>query len=172
MKDGLLLVDKEPGCTSHDVVQRARRILKQKKIGHCGTLDPEATGLLLLTLGLATRLTRFLIRAPKVYEGTIRFGIETDTYDAVGQVAAEAPAEAVAALDLALVEPEMRRFEGTFAQQSGTASPVLNVNDFICFQTKYAAGDSYANCDGSTTPPILNVNDFICFQTSFAAGCQ
>ena len=118
MKDGLLLVDKEPGCTSHDVVQRARRILKQKKIGHCGTLDPEATGLLLLTLGLATRLTRFLIRAPKVYEGTIRFGIETDTYDAVGQVAAEAPAEAVAALDLALVEPEMRRFEGTFAQQA------------------------------------------------------
>jgi tRNA pseudouridine55 synthase len=116
MKDGLLLVDKEPGCTSHDVVQRARRILKQKKIGHCGTLDPEATGLLLLTLGLATRLTRFLIRAPKVYEGTIRFGIETDTYDAVGQVVAEAPASAVAALDLATVEPAMRRFEGTFQQ--------------------------------------------------------
>jgi len=118
LKYGLLLIDKAPGCTSHDVVQRARRILKQKKIGHCGTLDPEATGLLLLTLGLATRLTRFLIRAPKVYEGTIRFGIETDTYDAVGQMVAEAPAEAVAALDLALVEPEMRRFEGTFAQQA------------------------------------------------------
>jgi tRNA pseudouridine55 synthase len=116
MKDGLLLVDKEPGCTSHDVVQKARRILKQKKIGHCGTLDPEATGLLLLTLGLATRLTRFLIRAPKVYEGTIRFGVETDTYDAVGQVVREAPAEAVAALDRAAVEAEMRRFEGTFQQ--------------------------------------------------------
>ena len=116
MKDGLLLVDKEPGCTSHDVVQKARRILKQKKIGHCGTLDPEATGLLLLTLGLATRLTRFLIRAPKVYEGTIRFGVETDTYDAVGQTVREAPAEAVAALDPAAVEAEMRRFEGTFQQ--------------------------------------------------------
>ena len=51
MKDGLLLIDKEPGFTSHDVVQRVRRILKQKKIGHCGTLDPDATGLLLLTLG-------------------------------------------------------------------------------------------------------------------------
>jgi tRNA pseudouridine55 synthase len=118
MKDGLLLVDKEPGCTSHDVVQRARRILKQKKIGHCGTLDPEATGLLLLTLGLATRLTRFLIRAPKVYEGTVCFGAETDTYDAVGQVVAEAPAAAVAALDLAAIEPEMRRFEGTFDQRA------------------------------------------------------
>jgi len=116
MKDGLLLVDKEPGCTSHDVVQTARRILKQKKIGHCGTLDPEATGLLLLTLGLATRLTRFLIRAPKVYEGAIRFGVETDTYDAVGQVVREAAAGAVAALDPAAVEVEMRRFEGTFQQ--------------------------------------------------------
>ena len=71
MKDGLLLVEKDPGFTSHDVVQRVRRILKQKKIGHCGTLDPDATGLLLLTLGTGTRLTRFLIRAPKVYEGTM-----------------------------------------------------------------------------------------------------
>jgi hypothetical protein len=52
-----------------------------------------------------------------------------------------------------------------------TTAPVLNVNDFICFQTKYAAGDSYANCDNSTTAPVLNVNDFICFQQKFAAGC-
>src|SRR6185436_9729489 len=100
MKDGLLLVDKEAGVTSHDVVQKVRRILKQKKIGHCGTLDPDATGLLLLTLGTATRLPRFLIRAPKVYEGSIRFGVATDTYDASGRVVSEAPAEAVAALDL------------------------------------------------------------------------
>src|SRR6187402_3236381 len=98
MKDGLLLVDKEGGFTSHDVVQKVRRILRQKKIGHCGTLDPDATGLLLLTLGTATRLTRFLIRAPKVYEGAIRLGVATDTYDASGKVLAEAPAEAVAAL--------------------------------------------------------------------------
>jgi hypothetical protein len=52
-----------------------------------------------------------------------------------------------------------------------TASPILNVNDFICFQSRYAAGDTYANCDGSSVPPILNVNDFICFQAKFAAGC-
>jgi hypothetical protein len=52
-----------------------------------------------------------------------------------------------------------------------TGAPVLNVNDFICFQQKYAAGDGYANCDGSTTAPVLNVNDFICFQSKFAAGC-
>ncbi|HXO20476.1 MAG TPA: tRNA pseudouridine(55) synthase TruB [Thermoanaerobaculia bacterium] len=117
MKDGLLLIDKEPGCTSHDVVQRVRRLLKQKKIGHCGTLDPEATGLLLLTLGNATRLTRFLIRAPKVYVGVIRFGTATDTYDAVGQVTAEAPPAAVAALFLDEVAAAMQRFLGVLEQQ-------------------------------------------------------
>jgi hypothetical protein len=52
-----------------------------------------------------------------------------------------------------------------------TTPPVLNVNDFVCFQSRFAAGDSYANCDGSTAPPVLNVNDFVCFQTRFAAGC-
>lgn len=89
--NGLLLVDKEPGWTSHDVVQKARRIVGQRKIGHCGTLDPAATGLLVLTLGNATRLTRFLINAPKSYSGTFRFGISTDTYDASGEVTAQQP---------------------------------------------------------------------------------
>ena len=117
MKDGLLLIDKDPGFTSHDVVQRVRRILKQKKIGHCGTLDPDATGLLLLTLGTATRLTRFLIRAPKVYEGVLRFGISTDTYDATGRMVAEAPGEAVAALGLDAVAGTMHAFEGEIRQQ-------------------------------------------------------
>jgi tRNA pseudouridine55 synthase len=117
MKDGLLLLDKEPGFTSHDAVQKSRRVLRQKKIGHCGTLDPDATGLLLLTLGTATRLTRFLIRAPKVYEGVIRFGAATDTYDASGKVVSEAPAEAVAALQASAVAEAMRGFQGEIQQQ-------------------------------------------------------
>lgn len=117
MKDGLLLLDKDPGFTSHDAVQRVRRVLKQKKIGHCGTLDPDATGLLLLTLGTATRLTRFLIRAPKVYEGVVRFGTATDTYDASGRVTSEAPPEAVAALTPESVAAAMRGFEGEIQQQ-------------------------------------------------------
>ncbi|MFL6194863.1 MAG: tRNA pseudouridine(55) synthase TruB [Thermoanaerobaculia bacterium] len=117
MKDGLVLLDKDPGFTSHDAVQKVRRVLKQKKIGHCGTLDPDATGLLLLTLGTATRLTRFLIRAPKVYEGVVRFGIATDTYDASGKVVSEAPPEAVAALTLEAVAEAMRGFEGEIRQQ-------------------------------------------------------
>jgi len=88
-QDALLLIDKPTGCTSHDVVQKLRRLLGQRRIGHCGTLDPGATGLLVMTLGRATRLTRFLIQAPKIYEGHIKFGAATDTYDALGEVTAE-----------------------------------------------------------------------------------
>lgn len=112
-QDGLLLLDKPAGMTSHDVVIRARRALRTKKIGHCGTLDPDAVGLLVLTVGLATRLTRFLIRAPKVYEGTIRFGIVTDTYDASGQVLAEHPTDA---LSEAAIRQAMEGFLGAQLQ--------------------------------------------------------
>ncbi len=112
--DGLLLVDKTPGPTSHDAVQRARRILKERRIGHCGTLDPDATGLLLLPVGLTTRLTRFLIHAPKVYEGTVRFGIATDTYDASGRVLSEAPVDDLTEDRIAAA---MTRFVGTFEQK-------------------------------------------------------
>lgn len=118
MRDGLLLVDKEPGLTSHDVVQRVRRLFRQKKIGHCGTLDPDATGLLLLTLGTATRLTRFLIRAPKVYCGVLCFGVSTDTYDASGKVLAEASAEALARLTHDEVVRAMRGFVGAIEQKA------------------------------------------------------
>lgn len=114
MRDGLLLVDKAAGCTSHDIVRRARRLLGQKKIGHCGTLDPAATGLLVLTLGKATRLTRFLISAPKVYVGTICFGITTDTYDASGKVIAEASTE----------EITTERIERSMAAAVGTSEQV------------------------------------------------
>lgn len=113
-RNGVLLVDKEPGGTSHDVVQQARRLLREKKIGHCGTLDPGATGLLVLTVGQATRLTRFLIRAPKVYEGTLRLGVVTDTYDADGEVTAEHP---VAGVTEEAIREAMATFEGTYDQQ-------------------------------------------------------
>lgn len=113
LTDGLLLVDKPSGCTSHDVVQRLRRILRQKRIGHCGTLDPEATGLLLLTLGQATRLTRFLIRAPKVYEGAVQFGAATNTYDAAGEVTSRG---SIDELSEAAVLAAMPALVGTYEQ--------------------------------------------------------
>lgn len=81
---GLLLVDKPAGMTSHDVVQHVRRIYGERSIGHLGTLDPFATGLLLLLIGRATRLATFLDTEPKVYEAVIRFGAETDTDDETG----------------------------------------------------------------------------------------
>jgi len=112
--DGLLLVDKRPGSTSHDAVQHARRILRERRIGHCGTLDPDATGLLLLPVGATTRLTRFLIHAPKVYEGVVQLGVATDTYDASGKVVSQAPVPELSAEDLAAV---LSRFVGTFEQR-------------------------------------------------------
>jgi tRNA pseudouridine55 synthase len=114
MRHGLLLLDKPMGCTSHDVVMKARRQLRQKKIGHCGTLDPDATGLLLMTVGRATRLTRFLIRAPKVYEGVARFGLETDTYDISGETVAEQPIDG---LTMAAVQEAMEAFAGNYMQK-------------------------------------------------------
>ncbi|HJQ53015.1 MAG TPA: tRNA pseudouridine(55) synthase TruB [Gemmatimonadaceae bacterium] len=88
---GLLLVDKPAGMTSHDVVQHVRRIFGERSIGHLGTLDPFATGLLVLLLGRATRLATFIDTEPKVYQASIRFGDETDTDDSTGTVIRSAP---------------------------------------------------------------------------------
>ena len=91
MVDGLLVVDKPPGVTSHDVVARLRRIYGQRRVGHAGTLDPDATGVLLVGLGRATRLLRYLSEAGKAYRGTIVFGIATSTLDAAGEVVDQQP---------------------------------------------------------------------------------
>ncbi len=88
---GLLLVDKPAGVTSHDVVDVARRAYGERSIGHLGTLDPFATGLLVLLLGRATRLATFVENEPKVYQATIHFGTETDTDDVTGAVVRTAP---------------------------------------------------------------------------------
>ena len=82
--NGVLIIDKSAGMTSHDVVNRVRRIVGQKSVGHLGTLDPMATGVLPLVLGNFTRLAQFYTASPKSYEGVIRFGFATDTYDAEG----------------------------------------------------------------------------------------
>jgi len=89
---GLLLVDKPAGVTSHDVVSVARRALRTKRIGHAGTLDPFATGLLVLLVGRETRLLPYVDGDPKVYDATVRFGTETTTDDLTGDVVREAPA--------------------------------------------------------------------------------
>ena len=87
--DGFLVIDKPEGMTSHDVVQVVRRRLGLRKVGHLGTLDPMATGVLPLALGKATRLVEFLKGGRKVYEGTIRLGFSTNTYDREGEPASD-----------------------------------------------------------------------------------
>src|ERR1019366_6520805 len=86
---GLVVVDKEAGWTSHDVVARCRRLFGQRRVGHAGTLDPDATGVLLVGLGRATRLMRFLTALPKTYVAEIVLGTATSTLDASGEVVGE-----------------------------------------------------------------------------------
>ena len=108
---GLLLIDKPAGMTSHDVVQRVRRVYGERSIGHLGTLDPFATGLLILLMGRATRLATFIDAEPKIYEAMIRFGDETDTDDSTGTVirSAKIPSERV-------VRESVSRLTGTISQ--------------------------------------------------------
>src|SRR6478752_258870 len=89
--DGAILIDKPSGPTSHDVVDAIRRQFKIKKVGHCGTLDPNATGLLIIVLGRGTKLSERLMSDDKVYEGTIKFGEATDSYDADGELVSSLP---------------------------------------------------------------------------------
>jgi tRNA pseudouridine55 synthase len=91
MWDGLVVVDKPGGWTSHDVVAKLRKVFGQKRVGHAGTLDPDATGVLLVGLGRVTRLMRYLQETTKVYRGTVSFGVATDSLDAAGAVLERRP---------------------------------------------------------------------------------
>ncbi len=111
--NAVLAVDKPAGLTSHDVVNRVRRILGQRSVGHLGTLDPLATGVLPLVVGNLTRLAQFYTASEKTYEGVIRFGFATDTYDAQGEVAG--PVQS-ADLSLGQVRELAGHFRGTIRQ--------------------------------------------------------
>jgi tRNA pseudouridine55 synthase len=111
--DGAVVVDKPSGWTSHDVVNKVRRLAGTKRVGHLGTLDPGATGVLPLVIGRATRLAQFYTRNDKVYEGVIHFGYSTDSYDADGQPTS--PARDIV-LDWDQVNAALEKFRGPFAQ--------------------------------------------------------
>ena len=115
--NGLLVIDKPGGMTSHDVVNRLRKITGEKSIGHLGTLDPMATGVLPLLLGKYTRLAQYFSSAEKSYAGAIRFGFSTDTYDAEGHAAApDCWPEMRPALTLEQVRAAAARFDGEMEQ--------------------------------------------------------
>jgi tRNA pseudouridine55 synthase len=111
--DGVIVVDKPSGWTSHDVVNRMRRLANTKRVGHLGTLDPFATGVLPVVIGKATRLQQFYVRNGKEYEGLIRFGFATDSYDRDGKPITE-PRDYTA--DIITLEPLLDAFRGTFEQ--------------------------------------------------------
>ena len=113
MIDGAVVIDKPQGWTSHDVVGKARRILGTKKIGHLGTLDPIATGVLPLVVGRATRLAQFYTQSDKLYEAVIRFGFATDTYDRAGKPTSP---ETDPAIDAAELERQLDQFRGEIRQ--------------------------------------------------------
>jgi len=111
--NGLLLIDKPQGLTSHDVVRRVRRLLRTRRVGHAGTLDPLATGVLPVAVGEATRLVQFLMEGEKSYRATLRLGEITDTQDAEGEVLERRPLEGVT---VAAVEAAARSLEGEVQQ--------------------------------------------------------
>ncbi|MDQ2918686.1 MAG: tRNA pseudouridine(55) synthase TruB, partial [Verrucomicrobiota bacterium] len=119
--DGVLLVDKAPGMTSHDVVALIRRRLQIKKVGHCGTLDPIATGLLLLTLGRGTKIQDLLMSEDKEYAGTLMLGATTDTQDREGQILQERP---VPPLTDEMVRAAFEKFRGDFYQMPPMVSAI------------------------------------------------
>jgi tRNA pseudouridine55 synthase len=112
MRDGILIIDKPAGVTSHDVVQRVRRATKIRQVGHTGTLDPMATGVLVVCVGQATRLSEYLLGHDKTYRATIRLGVETTTYDADGEVTATREVK----VDRAEVERALTQFVGQLQQ--------------------------------------------------------
>jgi len=119
--NGALLIDKPAGPTSHDIVDIVRLLYGIKKVGHCGTLDPAATGLLIMLLGRATKLSQKLTTEDKVYEGSLEFGKSTDSFDAQGAVTDKA---AVPILDSGALNTAAKQFTGDIQQQPPMVSAV------------------------------------------------
>ncbi|CAB4550266.1 MAG: tRNA pseudouridine(55) synthase TruB [Actinobacteria bacterium] len=121
MLSGIVLVDKSPGMTSHDVVAKLRKQLSEKKIGHAGTLDPFATGLLIMGVGSGTKLLHHLFGLDKQYQATIRLGQSTSTDDLEGEVISESSAKG---LSLDLINQEIRNLTGSISQTPSTFSAI------------------------------------------------
>ncbi len=124
MSSGILLVDKPGGITSHDVVARARRALGTRKVGHAGTLDPMATGLLILGVDSSTRLLTYLVGLGKTYEATIRLGQSSTTDDAEGELSVTADPTTIAAITPGEIAAAMGRLRGEISQVPSTFSAI------------------------------------------------
>ena len=119
--DGVLLIDKAPGMTSHDVVAITRRVLNTRKVGHCGTLDPLATGLLIITIGRGTKIQDLLMSEDKEYVGTVRLGQTTTSQDADGEILEEKP---VPDLTRQQIDEAFGKYQGDFYQTPPMVSAI------------------------------------------------
>ncbi len=146
--NGILLVDKQAGWTSHDVVAKARRLVGERRIGHSGTLDPMATGLLVLCIGQATRLVEYVSGHDKRYVGVITLGVATTTDDAEGEVVSEAPAPQVAPETLRALEA---RFTGELMQRPPAYSAVK-----VAGKRAYAVARKGGNLELQARPVVVH----------------
>ena len=165
--DGVLVIDKPSGPTSFDVVRQVRALLKVKKAGHTGTLDPMATGVLPICLGEATKVAGFITEGDKAYEATVRLGAETDTQDAQGKVTAEAP---VPPLTTAMLEAVLAPFRGTFDQVPPMYSAVKVAGKRLYELAR--AGEEVERASRQVTVYELTLRDFSSNQLKLSVRCS
>lgn len=165
--NGLLVIDKPAGPTSFDVVHKVRAALKVKKVGHTGTLDPSATGVLPLCVGEATKIASHILESEKAYEAAIRLGITTDTLDAEGKVLSERP---VPQLSAEGVEAALARFRGTFSQTPPMYSAVKVDGKRLYEHAR--AGEEVARADREVTVHELTLRDFSANELRVFVRCS
>ncbi len=165
--DGVLVIDKPKGPTSFDVVRQVRGLLRVKKVGHTGTLDPMATGVLPLCLGEATKVAGFITEGDKAYDAVVRLGSETDTQDAEGKVVAEAP---VPALTAPLLEEVLGRFRGTFEQVPPMYSAVKVAGKRLYELAR--AGEEVERAGRQVTVYELTLRDFSSDRLRLSVRCS
>ena len=164
---GVLVIDKPSGMTSFDVVQRARRALKVKKVGHTGTLDPMATGVLPLCLGEATKIAQFITESTKAYDATLQLGATTDTLDADGKILEERPVPPMSAERL---EQALEAFRGTFLQTPPMYSAV-KVGGRRLYELA-RAGEEVERAAREVTVHELVLRDFSAAQVRLSVRCS
>ncbi len=164
--NGVLVVDKPKGITSFDVVRDVRRALKVKKVGHTGTLDPMATGVLPICLGDGTKIAQFITEATKAYDATVKLGSTTDTLDAEGKVRETKP---VPALNRELIEGALQKFRGTFAQTPPMYSAVKIGGKRLYELAR--AGEEVERAARQVTVLELTLRDFSADEIQLSVHC-
>ncbi|RKH43498.1 tRNA pseudouridine(55) synthase TruB [Corallococcus llansteffanensis] len=165
--DGVLVIDKPLGPTSFDVVRQVRSLLKVKKAGHTGTLDPMATGVLPVCLGEATKVAGYITEGDKAYDAVVRLGVETDTQDAQGKPTAEAP---VPPLTAALLESVLAPFRGTFEQVPPMYSAVKIAGKRLYELAR--AGEEVERASRTVTVHELVLRDFSADRLTLSVRCS